>query len=627
MYKKYKNAKRLFIPEKQVKTIGTSQNSSTFQTKLDAMESIRNDLGMDGIEVPGVIVVGSQSSGKSSVLESLSGIRLPSGTSITTRVPLILRLEKRNVSKSFAIIHDTADLTNGEHINDLQLIPSKIEEYTTRTVGDNGAVKDNPIHLKVIQADGPTITVIDLPGITHMSIDNVQKNIHAETVNLVKKYIGNEHMIILCVVPAMDDFANAEAIKISKEIDIDGHRTIGVITKIDICPDDVSEKITADGRNVSLELGYVAVKNRSPKETDMTTRELRKAERTFFENSPFYNAIDNGLWGMDTLIEKIVALQTVSINSYIPKRIDLLHTQVSALKQDLNSDEYNFSSQHDKFRYVTKCVLTISERLSHIQADKTLHVLFTEYGKQMGGAKPDFFNDEYFERLKKEVKETAGVLPNFLCQPLFEDVLCDNRQTILDISQSLISSVSLHVKLLVGDEVKLIQGDISSFIHQCMLQYLDDIIDTTTQYVKTILESEHVVFTQNNGYINEIKEIRSMAVNGEHDEEDIDIPVKFLKRYASSTIGNDTHMVCELQASLYAYTNVHINRLSDTVPMIIMHHIQVFTKQLSNKVIEQVRDDVIDKYMEDDSILKRERTLKEDKLSRYEKALTLLSSL
>ena len=99
MYKKYKNAKRMFIPEKQVKTIGTSQNSSSFQTKLDAMESIRNDLGVDGIEVPGVIVVGSQSSGKSYVLESLSGIRLPSGTSITTRVPLILRLEKRAVSK------------------------------------------------------------------------------------------------------------------------------------------------------------------------------------------------------------------------------------------------------------------------------------------------------------------------------------------------------------------------------------------------------------------------------------------------------------------------------------------------------------------------------------------------
>ena len=94
MYRAYKKVKRNFIPEKSVKTLGSQ---SLLQNKLDAMEEIRNDLGTDGIEVPGVVVAGSQSSGKSSVLESLSGIRLPSGNTITTRVPLILRLEKRNV--------------------------------------------------------------------------------------------------------------------------------------------------------------------------------------------------------------------------------------------------------------------------------------------------------------------------------------------------------------------------------------------------------------------------------------------------------------------------------------------------------------------------------------------------
>ena len=84
MYKNYKKMKRKFIPEKKVKTLGSQ---STFQEKLDAME-LYGMISADGIEVPGVVVAGSQSSGKSSVLESLSGIRLPSGTTITTRVPL-----------------------------------------------------------------------------------------------------------------------------------------------------------------------------------------------------------------------------------------------------------------------------------------------------------------------------------------------------------------------------------------------------------------------------------------------------------------------------------------------------------------------------------------------------------
>lgn len=622
MYKNYKKMKRKFIPEKKAKTLGSQ---STFQEKLDAMESIRNDLGTDGVEVPGVVVAGSQSSGKSSVLESLSGIRLPSGTSITTRVPLILRLERRPVQKPFAIIHDTADLTHGEHIDDLEHIPGKIEEYTKRIAGDNGSVLDIPIHLKVIQPDGPTITIIDLPGITHMSIDDIQKDIHSQTVNLVKKYISNEHMIILCVVPALDDFANSEAIKLSKEIDAHGKRTIGVITKIDLCPDDITDKIHGTGRNVPLSLGYVAVRNRAPKETDMSTKELRKIERQFFQQSGFYSSLDQSSWGMDTLIDKIIDLQATSIDAYIPKIVDTLNNKINTLKQELLSDEYHFATTQDKYRYITKCVLKISENMSSLKSDKALYTMFMLYGQNIKAARPHFFDDEFYERLKKEVKDIAGVsLPNFLSQPLFENVMKGTRNDVVDISNRLTVDVYMHMKNIIKEEVKSITGDIAQFIHNTMIQDLERLREQMTSIITTVLEAEHIIFTQNNGYINDIKCIRAMAVNQENDT---DIPDKFLKRYASSTIGNETHMVCELQASLYAYTNVYINRLGDTIPMLLMHFIHSYITRISQKTMEPVNDDIIEKYMADDEKQVKERERKEGQLSRFEKALKLLYSL
>jgi interferon-induced GTP-binding protein Mx1 len=619
MYRAYKKVKRNFIPEKSVKTLGSQ---SLLQNKLDAMEEIRNDLGTDGIEVPGVVVAGSQSSGKSSVLESLSGIRLPSGNTITTRVPLILRLEKRSVEKPFAIIHDTSDLTQGEHVNELSLIPKKIEEYTKRITGDTGSVVDSPIHLKVIQQDGPTVTLIDLPGITHMSVDNVQEDIHTETVNLVKKYIKNEHMIILCVVPAMDDFANSEAIKMSKEIDPDGERTIGVITKIDICQDDITDKIKGSGRNVSLKLGFVAVKNRGPKENDFTTKELRKSENSFFEHSAFYNSLEHNYWGMGHLIDKIVQLQSQTIDAYLPKIVDTLNKNAQNIREELSSDQYNFETSQDKYRFLTKSIFQIK---TNANLDKQLYTYFSEYGSALKNNVPDFFGESFHDTLKENVKKHHGnALPNFISQPLFESVLSDTQKQIHEHTNDLINKTYIHVKSVMKEEMRIFNPDVSAFIYANIVSLLDETKAKILENTGVILDSEKTVYTQNEYYMNEIKDIRAMAVNEETDDK---IPNEYLKKFASSSIGNDTHMVCELQASLFAYSNVYINRIIDVVPMIISRIIKTFYENLSHRLMENITMDTIEKYMMDDETLILEKHEMENKLRRFENALSLLYSL
>ena len=62
--------------------------------KLDAIDKVRHHLSGVDIELPAIVVVGDQSSGKSSVLESISGIALPRGGSLVTRCPLQLGLRR-----------------------------------------------------------------------------------------------------------------------------------------------------------------------------------------------------------------------------------------------------------------------------------------------------------------------------------------------------------------------------------------------------------------------------------------------------------------------------------------------------------------------------------------------------
>ena len=350
-------------------TIGSTKPKPTFllteaQPKLDAIEQIRADLHAENIEVPGIVVAGAQSAGKSSLLESLSNVNLPSGTNITTRVPLILRLERdANVHERFALISDSPNIKEtGQKVKNIENLPAKIIEYTNRIAGEGGTVIDKPIHVKVVSNDGPTMTLIDLPGITHLSMNGVQQDIHEATVDLVKKYISNEQMIILCVVPAVDDFANSEAIKLAKSVDPHGQRTLGIVTKVDLCKSDtkISEKLRGIGSNVKLDLGFIAVRNRSPDDVLRRTSipKLRELEKNFFETSTHFIGIDSQYWGVNTVISRISELQMKSIDDFIPKMKSNLNNRLVDLHLEFDKLAPEFGNDVQKVQHMLRIVIS-----------------------------------------------------------------------------------------------------------------------------------------------------------------------------------------------------------------------------------------------------------------------------
>jgi replication fork clamp-binding protein CrfC len=113
-------------------------------------------------------------------------------------------------------------------------VREKIEELTDKLCGKEKVIINKPIILNISSASCPNITIVDLPGITSIPIGKQPVNIYDITKEMVLGYIKDERSIILCVIPANQDLAVCESLKITQEIDPRGNRSLGCLTKVDI---------------------------------------------------------------------------------------------------------------------------------------------------------------------------------------------------------------------------------------------------------------------------------------------------------------------------------------------------------------------------------------------------------
>uniref|UniRef100_A0A669BIG4 Dynamin-1-like protein n=1 Tax=Oreochromis niloticus TaxID=8128 RepID=A0A669BIG4_ORENI len=212
---------------------------------INKLQDVFNTVGADIIQLPQIAVVGTQSSGKSSVLESLVGRDLlPRGTGIVTRRPLILQL-----------VHvDPGDTRKHDE---------EIENETERISGNNKGISDEPIHLKIFSPHVVNLTLVDLPGITKVPVGDQPKDIEIQIRDLILKHISNPNCIILAVTAANTDMATSEALKVAREVDPDGRRTLAVVTKLDLMDAGTDAMDVLMGRVIPVKLGIIGVVNRS----------------------------------------------------------------------------------------------------------------------------------------------------------------------------------------------------------------------------------------------------------------------------------------------------------------------------------------------------------------------------
>ncbi|XP_075987394.1 dynamin-1 shibire isoform X13 [Anticarsia gemmatalis] len=354
------------------------------------------------LDLPQIAVVGGQSAGKSSVLENFVGRDfLPRGSGIVTRRPLILQLINANAEYA-EFLH-----CKGKKFVDFNEVRAEIEGETDRITGSNKGISPVPINLRVYSPNVLNLTLIDLPGLTKVPIGDQPVDIEQQIKGMIFQFIRRESCLILAVTPANTDLANSDALKLAKEVDPQGLRTIGVITKLDLMDEGTDARDVLENKLLPLRRGYIGVVNRSQKDIDgrKDIAAALAAERKFFLSHPSYRHMADRL-GTPYLQRVLNQQLTNHIRDTLPGLRDKLQKQLLALEKDV--DQYKHFRPDDP-SIKTKAMLQMIQTLQTdfertIEGSGSAQINTNELS---GGAKINrLFHERFpFEIVKMEFDE------------------------------------------------------------------------------------------------------------------------------------------------------------------------------------------------------------------------------
>ncbi|XP_076583947.1 dynamin-2-like isoform X1 [Chaetodon auriga] len=364
----------------------------------DAFSSIGQTCNLD---LPQIAVVGGQSAGKSSVLENFVGRDfLPRGSGIVTRRPLILQLV--NSKAEYAeFLH-----CKGRKFVDFDEVRQEIEAETDRLTGSNKGISPIPINLRVYSPHVLNLTLIDLPGMTKVAVGDQPHDIEHQIKDMLMQFITKESCLILAVTPANSDLANSDALKISKEVDPQGLRTIGVITKLDLMDEGTDAQDILENKLLPLRRGYIGVVNRSQKDIDgkKDIRAALAAERKFFLSHPAYRHIAERM-GTPHLQKTLNQQLTNHIRDTLPGLRSKLQSQLLSLEKEV--EEYKNFRPDDPTRK-TKALLQMVQQFG-VDFEKCIEGSGDQVDTSnlSGGAKINrIFHERFpFELVKMEFDE------------------------------------------------------------------------------------------------------------------------------------------------------------------------------------------------------------------------------
>lgn len=318
----------------------------------DAFSSLGQSCHLD---LPQIAVVGGQSAGKSSVLENFVGRDfLPRGSGIVTRRPLILQLIFSKTEYA-EFLH-----CKSKKFTDFDEVRQEIEAETDRVTGNNKGISPIPINLRVYSPHVLNLTLIDLPGITKVPVGDQPADIEYQIKDMILQFISRESCLILAVTPANSDLANSDALKMAKEVDPQGLRTIGVITKLDLMDEGTDAREILENKLLPLRRGYIGVVNRSQKDIDgrKDIKAALAAERKFFLSHPGYRHLADRM-GTPHLQKTLNQQLTNHIRDTLPAVRSKLQSQLLSLEKEV--EEYKNFRPDDPTRK-TKALLQMVQQ-------------------------------------------------------------------------------------------------------------------------------------------------------------------------------------------------------------------------------------------------------------------------
>ncbi|KAJ1461226.1 P-loop containing nucleoside triphosphate hydrolase protein [Pelagophyceae sp. CCMP2097] len=409
---------------------------------LELAEDLRA-LSLDtALNVPQICVMGDQSSGKSSVLEALSGVPFPRGSGLVTRCPVRLVMRRADAGAKWSALASTSNSSQqiaAESPGELTAIIARLTE--SLTMSPSGFSSESII-VQLSSPESPDLTVIDLPGIVRTVTAGQTASVISDVNTLIDSFLEQERTIILAVIPANQDIATVDILERAMRVDPTGERTIGVLTKPDLIGPGNEEEVVAVLTNVRkpLKLGYIMVKNRSQLAIKQNmTGEAAKAETKFFATHPVFSRIDPRLVGVHHLTVSLSKLLVVRIQTELAPMKRTVETLLSKVRADVRA----VSSVHGTaktaperqkllvtltqgfVRHLNDCVRgEYRDRIIVCNPNLRLYtralVVFSELQSRVIASAPLFRSDGFVADLARQMEALRGrELPGFMSAQSF----------------------------------------------------------------------------------------------------------------------------------------------------------------------------------------------------------------
>jgi GTP-binding protein EngB required for normal cell division len=279
------------------------------------------------IELPQIVVVGDTSSGKSSVLSTLSTFEFPSASDLCTRCPIQLSMsneETTSIRIYLKKVNGTEKIDEREAKDKAELI-NLMKEYMEKNTNDeNSEFSENIIVINAKGKDFPNLTLIDLPGIIRTSKNKTNEEKEIQKIkNIITGYIKQNRTVILAVIAANVDLHNQEVLKFAFEADKNGDRTLAVLTKPDQKEKGTEKSIKkiASNQDHIVKLGWYTIycRDKQTRDKGVSIEDFWETEKDFYKNNePWNELLDEGILGRENLKNVLTSHLKERIKDQLP---------------------------------------------------------------------------------------------------------------------------------------------------------------------------------------------------------------------------------------------------------------------------------------------------------------------
>ena len=181
---------------------------------------------------------------------------------------------------------------------------------------------EDVLRLEISGPDQEHFSVIDVPGIFKRTTQGVTTKSDMNMVDdMVRNYMGNPRSVMLTVVPCNVDIATQEILERAEDVDPEGIRTLGVLTKPDLVDKGAEMAVLEliDGKKQQLQLGWHLLRNPGQADLEYSTRNRHAIEKDFFAKEAPWNRLEKEKVGVSSLRARLQEILAGHIRGEFPK--------------------------------------------------------------------------------------------------------------------------------------------------------------------------------------------------------------------------------------------------------------------------------------------------------------------